>query len=106
VAGIAFTTALAVVLVATGDLATLADTTVLLLLFVFTIVNVAVLVLRREEVEHEHFQAPSLFPVVGGIVAVALIAHTASDDLSTFARAGGLVALGVILYFINLALSR
>jgi amino acid transporter len=46
-------------LITTGDLSTLADTTVLLLLFVFTIVNIAVLVLRRERVEHEHFTAPS-----------------------------------------------
>ena len=65
---IAFTTLIAIVLIATGDLSSLADTTVLLLLFVFTIVNVAVLVLRRERVEHDHFQAPSVFPVLGAIV--------------------------------------
>jgi basic amino acid/polyamine antiporter, APA family len=106
VAGILFTTAIAVVLVSTGDLATLADTTVLLLLFVFTIVNVAVLVLRREEVEHEHFRAPVALPVLGALVSAALIVDTATDDLSTFARAGGLVALGAILYFVNRALSR
>ena len=46
------------------DLSTLADTTVLLL-FVFTIVNIAVLVVRRERVEHEHFTAPSVFSVLG-----------------------------------------
>ena len=106
VAGILFTTAIAVVLVSTGDLGTLADTTVLLLLFVFTIVNVAVLALRGERVEHEHFHAPPVFPVLGALVSVALIVYTASDDLSTFARAGGLVAIGVILYFVNRALSR
>ncbi len=106
VAGILFTTAIAVVLVSTGDVGTLADTTVLLLLFVFTIVNVAVLVLRREEVEHDHFQAPSVLPVLGALVSVALIVHTAQDDLSTFARAGALVAIGVVLYFVNRALSR
>jgi APA family basic amino acid/polyamine antiporter len=67
---IIFTTLIAVVLITTGDLSTLADTTVLLLLFVFTIVNIAVLVLRRERVEHEHFTAPSAFPVLGAIVSV------------------------------------
>ena len=106
IVAILFTTAIAVVLVSTGDLATLADTTVLLLLFVFTIVNVAVLVLRREAVEHEHFHAPTALPVVGALVSTALIVDTAADDLSTFARAGGLVALGAILYFVNRALSR
>jgi basic amino acid/polyamine antiporter, APA family len=105
-AAIAFTTAIAAVLVATGDLAALADTTVLLLLFVFTIVNVAVLVLRREPVDHEHFRAPSVFPVLGAIVSVGLIVHTATDDLTTFARAGGLVLLGAILFFVNRAASR
>ena len=46
-------------LVIVGDLETLADTTVLLLLFVFVCVNAAVLVLRREPVDHEHFRAPT-----------------------------------------------
>jgi APA family basic amino acid/polyamine antiporter len=102
-AAIAFTTVVAVILISTGDLSTLADTTVLLLLFVFTMVNIAVLVLRREEVEHDHFHAPSIFPVLGALVSVALIVDTALDDLSTFARAAGLVALGVVLYFVNRA---
>jgi amino acid transporter len=98
---ILFTTLIAVVLITTGDLSTLADTTVLLLLFVFTVVNIAVLVLRRERVEHEHFTAPSVFPVLGAIVSVGLILDTALDDLSTFARAAGLVALGAVLWLVN-----
>jgi basic amino acid/polyamine antiporter, APA family len=102
---IAFTTLVAVVLISTGDLSSLADTTVLLLLFVFTIVNVAVLVLRREDVDHEHFRAPSILPVLGAVVSVALIVDTATDDLATFARAGALVALGVLLYFVNRGLA-
>jgi APA family basic amino acid/polyamine antiporter len=61
-AAIIFTTAIAVVLISTGDLSTLADTTVVLLLTGFTIVNVAVLVLRRESVEHEHFHAHRCSP--------------------------------------------
>ena len=101
IVAIVFTTLIAVVLISTGDLATLADTTVLLLLFVFTIVNIAVLTLRRENVEHEHFTAPSVFPVIGAMVSVALIVDTALDDLSTFARAGGLVALGALLWLVN-----
>jgi basic amino acid/polyamine antiporter, APA family len=64
VAAIVFTTPIAIVLISTGDLSTLADTTVVLLLFVFTIVNVAVLVVRRERIEHEHFHAPSVCPVL------------------------------------------
>jgi basic amino acid/polyamine antiporter, APA family len=72
-----------------------------LLLSVFTIVNIAVLVLRRDRVDHEHFRAPSVFPVLGAIVAVALIVDTALDDLAVFARAGILVAVGVALWLVN-----
>ena len=48
---IVFTTLLAMVLILSGDLESLADTTVILLLGVFVIVNVTVLVLRRDAVE-------------------------------------------------------
>ena len=107
VAAIVFTTAIAVVLISTGDLGTLADTTVLLLLFVFTIVNVAVLVLRREQVDHEHFHAPSVFPVLGALVSVALIvAHRPRRPVHVRAGRWDCVALGVVLYFVNRALSR
>ena len=33
--------------------------TVLLLLLVFTVVNIAVLVLRRDPVDHDHFRVPT-----------------------------------------------
>jgi APA family basic amino acid/polyamine antiporter len=49
-------------LIALGTLEGLAQATVMLLLCVFTIVNVAVLVLRRERVERRHFVTPRFFP--------------------------------------------
>ena len=101
VTAIAFTTLIAIVLITTGDLSSLADTTVLLLLFVFTIVNIAVLILRREPVDHHHFRAPSVFPVLGAVVSVALIVDTALDDLGTFARAGLLLVVGTLLWALN-----
>ena len=101
VTAIAFTTLIAIVLITTGDLSSLADTTVLLLLFVFTIVNIAVLVLRRDPVDHHHFHAPSVFPVLGAVVSVALIVDTALDDLGTFARAGLLLVVGTLLWALN-----
>ena len=101
IVAILFTTLIAAVLITTGDLATLADTTVVLLLSVFTIVNIAVLALRRDQVQHEHFTTPSVFPVMGGIVAVALILHTALDDFSTVLRALALIALGALLWIVN-----
>ena len=100
---IVFTAALAAVLVLVGDLETLADTTVLLLLFVFVCVNSAVLVLRREPVDHEHFRAPTVVPVLGVLACVALIVQKAFDDPKIFAYAGGLIAIGIALWAVNRA---
>jgi len=98
---IAFTTLLAAILIATGDLASLADTTVLLLLLVFSVVNVTALVLRRDGVEHEHFRAPAVLPVLGAVVSVALIVDTVSGDPEVALRAGILLAVGAALYLVN-----
>jgi amino acid transporter len=95
------TTAIAVVLIVSGDLSTLADTTVLLLLVVFSAVNVAVLVLRRDPVEHAHFRAPTAIPLIGAGVSVALMT---TKEAATFARAGLLLLVGVALWGLNWAL--
>ena len=100
---IVFTASLAGLLVIVGDLDTLADTTVLLLLFVFVCVNTAVLVLRREPVDHEHFRAPTFMPVLGVLTCMALIVHKAFDDLVIFAYAGGMIAIGIALWAVNRA---
>jgi amino acid transporter len=98
VVAIAFVTALAIVLAATGDLATLADTTVLLLLGVFIVVNMCVLVLRRDEVEHDHFRTPLVFPVLGAL-ACAIVMTQPSPEI--YARAGLLLGLGLLLWLAN-----
>jgi amino acid transporter len=95
---IAFTSAIAAVLVATGDLGSLADTTVALLVVVFAIVNVSVLVLRREPVEHEHFVVPSFVPVGGVGISIALLTQV---EAATYGRAAILIAVGVVLWFGN-----
>jgi hypothetical protein len=63
------TSAIAVVLVSNVALAGLAGTTSLLLA-VFTLVNIASLVLRRKTVEHEHFRAPTWSPWLGALPRV------------------------------------
>jgi APA family basic amino acid/polyamine antiporter len=100
---IAFTTALAAVLVSTGDLASLADTTVALLVVVFAIVNISVLVLRREPVEHEHFVVPSAVPVIGVAISLALLTQIESE---TYVRAALLVGLGAALWVVNWLIIR
>jgi basic amino acid/polyamine antiporter, APA family len=99
-AGIVLTTGLAAVLVAIGDLETLADTTVLLLLFAFVAVHVSVLVLRRTPVEHEHFRAWTGFPVLGALSCAGLILQKLVEDTVIFAYAGGLLAFGLVLWLI------
>lgn len=86
------------VLIASGDLSALADTTVLLLLLVFTAVNIAVLVLRRDPVPHVHFRAPTAIPLVGAGLSVALLT---TKDLEIFARAGALLVVGAGLWALN-----
>ncbi|HYI80528.1 MAG TPA: APC family permease, partial [Thermoleophilaceae bacterium] len=102
---IAFTTLIAVVLISTGDISELADTTVLLLLSVFAVVNVTVLVLRRDEVDGPHFHAPSILPVLGAIVSVVLIYDKLADDATVGLRAGLLIALGAALWLVNRVVS-
>src|SRR5918999_2052175 len=99
-AGIVLAAAVAGVLVIIGDLETLADTTVLLLLFAFVAVHVSVLVLRDRPVEHEHFTAWTGFPILGALCCVALIIQTLIEDTVIFAYAGGLMAFGLVLWLI------
>ena len=98
---ILFTTAIAAVLVATGDIGGLAETTVILLLCVFALVNVSVLVLRRDRVDHEHFRAPTWMPVLGALVCVVLALPITGRDPAVYVRVGVLIAIGVVLWFIN-----
>lgn len=100
VTAIVFTTALGLVLVSTGDLASLADTTVLLLLLAFTAVNVSVLVLRRDEVGHQHFRAPTIAPIVGIAASIYLIVDNEGE---VFLRAGALLVLGALLWLVAYA---
>jgi amino acid transporter len=102
-AAIAFTTALAILLIITGSLEKLADTTVALLVVVFGIVNVTVLYLRRDPVDHDHFRVPSLLPVVGLGISLALLTQIEAE---VWARAGLLVALGAALWVLNWLLIR
>jgi amino acid transporter len=95
---IAASTALAAVLACTGDLESLADTTVLLLLAVFVVVNLAVIVLRRDVVGHDHFRVPLALPVLG-VGACALVMTQSEPD--AWIRAGTLVALALVLWSLD-----
>ncbi len=101
VVGIVFVSLLAVALVSTGEIEGLGDTTSFLLLCVFAVVNVAVLVLRKDRVEHRHFRTPTVLPILGAVAAGILASPLADRETDVYVRAGLLVLLGVVLWAVN-----
>ncbi|WP_121749698.1 APC family permease [Streptomyces sp. E2N166] len=93
-AAIAVTTLLSMLLALTGSVTTLASTLVLLLLVVFLMVNTAVLVLRRDPGEADHFRAPTVLPVLGALSCVALATQIEAE---VWLRGLLVVAVGTVL---------
>ncbi|GAA4981875.1 APC family permease [Pseudonocardia tropica] len=84
----------------------LGGTTSLLLLAVFTVVNIAVLVLRRDRIAEDHFRAPPGLPVVGAVASLYLVLPFSGRDTIQYELAGLLLLLGLVLYAITLLLNR
>jgi APA family basic amino acid/polyamine antiporter len=104
--GILFTTALSIVLiVTTDDLTGLSDTTVLLLTSVFFLVNICVLVLRRDPVSHSHFVAPSIMPIIGALVALVFLLPINRTG-EVYMTAIFLLIGGFVLWGINFLVTR
>lgn len=96
---IVFTATLAALILLSGDLGELAETTVLLLLGVFATVNIAVLVLRkRGPDEGDWFRAPTVMPVLGLVSSLVLMT---TKEPEIFARAGVLLLIGAVLWVVN-----
>lgn len=100
---IVFTTLIAAGLIIEADLEKLASTTVALLVIVFLIVNATVLYLRREPVDHDHFEVPTIIPPIGIGVSIALLTQIEAE---TYGRAGILLAVGLVLWVVNLLVER
>jgi basic amino acid/polyamine antiporter, APA family len=100
---IVFVTLVMFGLVYTGDVGDLANTTVVLLLLVFIVVNIAVLVLRRDQVGHSHFTAPTVIPILAILTIIVLLFQQESE---IFLRAGILLLVGLVLYAVNYAVKR
>jgi amino acid transporter len=104
---ILFTSALAVGLITfVGQVSELGGTTALLLLGVFTLVNVAVLVLRKDTVEHDHFVAPSWLPILGALSCAYLVGPWTGRSLDQYGIAAVLLAIGVGLSLIMFVVHR
>jgi amino acid transporter len=96
-AAIVATTLVAMMLTLVGELQTLAETVVLLLLFVFISTNVSVLVLRRDSVEHDHFRVWTVVPVLGVASCVLLLTQQSGQ---VWMYAGILLAVGAVLHLV------
>ena len=92
------TTGLAMLLTVTGTIATLAETVVLLLLVVFLSTNVAVLVLRRDQVEHRHFRAWTVLPILGALSCIVLFTQLSAE---VWLRGGIIIAVGAAIYALD-----
>ncbi|CEA08109.1 putative amino acid permease YhdG [Arthrobacter saudimassiliensis] len=103
-AAIVFTTLIALGLivfvtnfVGAETVSALGGTTALLLLAVFTVVNIACLVLRRDAPPDGAFRSPGILPWVGVATCAFLLGPWAQDAIE-YRIAGLLLALGVVLW--------
>ena len=100
---ILFTTALSFGLIAyvsnasDDAVAVLGGTTALLLLGVFAVVNVAVLVLRNDPVDHDHFRTNTVVAVLGAVACLYLVTPLSGRDGEQYQVAGLLLLVGLIL---------
>lgn len=104
-AAILFTTAIAFGLIYTvtkhaeGEvISALGGTTALLLLGVFTIVNICVLVLRKDVIQRRHFVAPTVMPVIGALACAFFVGPWTGRDGIQYTIAGWLLGIGVVLW--------
>ncbi len=84
----------------------MAGTTALLLLAVFTIVNVAVLVLRTDHVGHKHFRVPAVVPILGAATCAFLVGPWTGRDPVQYLIAAILLAIGVALWGLTVLYDR
>jgi amino acid transporter len=112
---ILFTTLLALGLISVVTLdsessvvAALSGTTALLLLAVFTIVNIACLVLRRDPTPERAFRAPTVLPVIGAICCAYLLGPWArlEADMVQYKIAAGLLGVGIVLWALTWMTNR
>jgi APA family basic amino acid/polyamine antiporter len=95
---IAILTAVVVVLVLIGDISSLARATSVLILAVFTVVNASLIVLQRRKGEAKGaLEVPTIVPVFGLCISLALIAGAERAELLI---AGALIAGAIATYFV------
>ncbi|MCV7280544.1 APC family permease [Mycolicibacterium flavescens] len=84
----------------------LGGTTSLLLLAVFAMVNVAVLVLRRDQHDGPHFRTPTALPIIGFLTSLYLVTPLAGRPGAQYLLAGILLVIGVVLFAVTMAINK
>lgn len=87
----------------------LGGTTALLLLCVFTIVNIALIVLRRQPpVGHEHFRTHGPLPYIGAATCAFLVGpwERSEAQMGQYRIAAWLLGVGVVLWALTWAWNR
>ena len=85
----------------------LGGTTSLLLLAVFAVVNIAVLVLRRDVGEAGgNFKTPSALPVIGCIASLYLVTPLSGRPGQQYVLATILIAIGIVLFLVTQVINR
>ncbi|MDT5176103.1 MAG: hypothetical protein QOJ95_301 [Mycobacterium sp.] len=88
-------------------ISTLGGTTSLLLLAVFAVVNIAVLVLRKDiQANGKHFKTPTWLPWVGFVASAYLVLPLSGRPLQQYVLAIALVVLGIVLFAVTSAINR
>jgi APA family basic amino acid/polyamine antiporter len=98
--GIAFTFVMVVglLLAAGAEVETLAAASVVFLLFIYGLVIIACLKLRKDESEKASFRAPTALLYVGILGNAGLLAYTVIDDPSLLLYCGALLGVGLVLW--------
>ena len=111
-AGIIFSTLLALGLIAyvatqteSDIVLNLASTTALLLLGVFSVVNIACLVLRRDG-RQGFFRSPGPTPVIAALACLFLVGPWVDRDVIVYQIAGGLLVIGIVLWALTWMTNR
>ncbi len=88
-------------------IALLGGTTSLLLLAVFAMVNVTVLVLRRDvNTTGGNFRTPTALPVVGCLTSLYLVTPLSGRPAQQYLLASILIGIGMVLFVITLVVNR
>lgn len=92
-----------------ANITLLGGTTSLLLLCVFTVVNVALIVIRRKHPsDGKHFKAPYIMPFFGVVLCAFLTGPWARNETQQkqYVVAGGLMLVGLVLWVITYFATR